>query len=67
MIEHLIYSILLSVDLAVIILASFILGESVKEKDFGETIYWLAILFGNIFVTVNNPLFSWSIYNFIGG
>ena len=67
MIEHLIYLILLSINLTVIILASFVLWENFKKKDFGETISWLAILFGNIFVTVNNPLFSWSIYNFIGG
>ena len=67
MIEHLIYLILLSVNLTVIILASFVLGESVKEKDFGETISWLVTLFALIFITVNCPLFSWSIYNFIGG
>lgn len=67
MIEHLIYLILLSVNLTVIILASFVLGENFKKKDFGETISWLVILFGNMFVTINNPLFSWSIYNFIGG
>lgn len=67
MIEHLIYLILLSIDLAVIVLVSFVLEENVKKKNFGETISWLAILFSNIFVTVNNPLFSWSIYNFIGG
>lgn len=67
MIENLIYSIVLSFNLAVIILVSFVLGENVKKKNLGETIYWLAILFALIFLTVNNPLFSWSIYNFIGG
>lgn len=67
MIEHLIYSIILSVDLAVIILVSFVLGENVKKKNLGETIYWLAILFSLIFLTINNPLFSCSIYNFMGG
>lgn len=67
MIEHLIYLILLSIDLAVIVLASFILGESVKKKSSEDTIYWLAILFTLIFLVVNNPLFSWSICNFIGG
>ena len=67
MIEHLIYLIILSVNLAVIILASFVLGESVKEKNFKETMSWLATLFALIFVTINCPLFSWSIYNFIGG
>ena len=67
MIEHLIYLIILSVNLTVTILASFVFGENVKKEDFGETISWLAIVFANIFITVNNPLFSWSIYNFIGG
>lgn len=67
MIENLIYSIILSVNLTVIILASFTLGESVKKKNLEETISWLAILFVLIFLTVNCPLFSWSIYNFIGG
>lgn len=67
MIENLIYSIILSVNLAVIILESFVLRESVKKKNLGETIYWLAFLFASIFLTVNCPLFSWSIYNFIGG
>ena len=67
MIENLIYSIILSVDLTVIILGSFALGENVKKKDSRETISWLAILFSLIFLTVNCPLFSWSIYNCLGG
>lgn len=67
MIEHLIYLIILSINLAVIILTSFVLGESVKEKNFKETMSWLVTLFALIFVTVNCPLFSLSIYNFIGG
>ena len=67
MIERLIYFICLSVSLTMIILASFILAESVKKKNLGETIYWLAILFAFIFLTVNCPIFSWSICNFIGG
>lgn len=67
MIERLIHLIVLSVSLTMIILASFILGESVKKKNLVETIYWLAILFAFIFLAVNCPIFSWSIYNFIGG
>ena len=67
MIERLIYFICLSVSLTMIILASFILAESVKKKNLVETIYWLAILFTFIFLAVNCPIFSWSICNFIGG
>ena len=67
MVERLIHLIVLSVSLTMIILASSILGESVKKKNLVETIYWLAILFAFIFLAVNCPIFSWSIYNFIGG
>ena len=65
MFENLIYLIVLSVSLTMIILASFILEESVKKKSLGETIYWLAILFALIFLAVNCPIFSWSVYNFM--
>ena len=65
MFERLIHLIVLSVSLAMIILASFILGESVKKKSLGETMFWLAILFAFIFLAVNCPIFSWSIYNFM--
>ena len=51
MFERLIYLICLAVDLAIIILASFVLVESIKEKDFGETICWLTILFALILLT----------------
>ena len=67
MIERLVYFICLAVDLAMMILSSFVLVERIKEKNLGETIYWLAILFAFIFLAVNCPIFSWSIYNFIGG
>ena len=65
MIERLVYLICLAVSLTMIILASFILGESVKKKNLVETIYWLATLFAFIFLAVNCPIFSWSIYNFM--
>ena len=38
MIERLVYFICLAVDLEMIIMAFFVLVESIKEKDFGETI-----------------------------
>ena len=67
MIGRLVYLICFAVDLAMMILSSFVLVERIKEKNLGETIYWLAILFAFIFLTVNCPIFSWSIFNFIGG
>ena len=39
MIERLVYFICLFIDLSMIILASFGLVESVKDKDLGETLY----------------------------
>ena len=57
MIERLVYFICLFIDLAMIILASFVLVESVKEKDFGETICWLTILFTLILLTFSRLYF----------
>ena len=57
MFERLIYLICLAVDLAIIILASFVLVESIKEKDFGETICWLTILFALILLTFSRLYF----------
>ena len=65
MIENLIHSISLSFNLTVTILAFFLLMKSVRDNDFKETIFWLVVLFVNIFITINNPMFSWSIYNFM--
>ena len=57
MIERLVYLICLAVDLAMIILASFVLVESVKDKDFGETICWLTILLALILLTFSRLYF----------
>ena len=57
MIERLIYFICLAVDLAMIILASFGLVESIKDKDLGETVCWLTILFALILLTFSRLYF----------
>ena len=57
MIERLVYFICLFIDLSMIILASFGLVESIKEKDFGETICWLTILFALILLTFSRLYF----------
>ena len=57
MIENLIYLICLAVDSAMIIMASFVLVESVKDKDFGETICWLTILLALILLTFSRLYF----------
>ena len=57
MIERLVYFICLFIDLAMIILASFVLGESIKQKDFGETICWLTILLALILLTFSRLYF----------
>lgn len=66
MIENLIYFICLAVDLEMIIMASFVLVESVKDKCFREIICWLAILFALMLLTAAYLLFSWPICNYIG-
>ena len=57
MIENLIYFVCLVVDLVMIIMASFVLVESVKDKDFGETICWLTIFFALILLTFSRLYF----------
>ena len=57
MIERLVYFICLAVDLVMIILASFVLVESVKDKDFGETVCWLTILLALILLTFSRLYF----------
>ena len=57
MIENLIHLICLGVDLAMIIMASFVIVESVKDKDFGETICWLTILLALMLLTFSRLYF----------
>ena len=57
MFERLIYLICLAVDLAMIIMALFVLVESIKQKDFGETICWLTILLALILLTFSRLYF----------
>ena len=57
MIERLVYLICLAVDLEMIIMALFVLVESIKEKDFGETVCWLTILFTLILLTFSRLYF----------
>ena len=57
MIERLIHLICLAVDLEMIIMALFVLVESIKDKDFGETICWLTILFALILLTFSRLYF----------
>ncbi len=57
MFERLVYFICLAVDLAMIILASFVIVESVKDKDLGETVCWLTILLALILLTFSRLYF----------
>ena len=57
MIERLVYLICLFIDLSMIILASFGLVESIKDKDLGETVCWLTILFALILLTSSRLYF----------
>lgn len=74
MIERLVYFICLAVDLEMIIMALFVLVESIKTERFRRnnmlvdnpfssyTSYLLAV----IFLAAAYPLFNWSICNYIG-
>ena len=57
MIERLVYFICLFIDLAMIIMASFVFVESIKDKDFGEMICWLTILLALILLTFSRLYF----------
>ena len=57
MIERLVYLICLFIDLSMIILASFGLVESIKDKDLGETVCWLTILLALILLTFSRLYF----------
>ena len=57
MIERLIHLVCLVIDLAMIIIALFVLVESIKQKDFGETVCWLTILLALILLTFSRLYF----------
>ena len=67
MIENLIYTILFTLLVFYAIGLTLDLYEARKNKDkIGSFFYSTSLLFVLFFI-INCPIFSWSIYNFIGG
>ena len=67
MIENLIYTILFAFLVFYAIGLIFDLYEARKNKDKIGSFFYSASLLFVLFLIINCPIFSWSIYNFIGG
>ena len=67
MIENLIYTLLFTVLVFYAIGLIFDLYEVRKNKDKIESFIYSLLLLAVLFFIINCPIFSWSIYNFIGG
>ena len=67
MIENLIHTILFTVLVFYAIGLIFDLYEARKHKNKIESFLYSLLLLVVLFFIINCPIFSWSIYNFIGG
>ena len=67
MIENLIYTILFAFLVFYAIGLIFDLYEARKNKNKIESFLYSLLLLVVLFFIINCPIFSWSIYNFIGG
>ena len=67
MIENLIYTILFAFLVFYAIGLIFDLYEARKNKNKIESFLYSLLLLVVLFFIINYPIFSWSIYNFIGG
>ena len=67
MIENLIYTILFAFLVFYAIGLTLDLYEARKNKNKIESFIYSLLLLVVLFFIVNCPIFSWSIYNFIGG
>ena len=67
MIENLIYTILFAFLVFYAIGLIFDLYEARKNKNNIESFLYSLLLLVVLFFIINCPIFSWSIYNFIGG
>ena len=67
MIENLIFTVLLTVLCFYAIGLIFDLYEARKNKNKIESFLYSLLLLVVLFFIINCPIFSWSIYNFIGG
>ena len=67
MIENLIYTILFAFLVFYAIGLIFDLYDARKNKNKIESFIYSLLLLVVLFFIINCPIFSWSIYNFIGG
>ena len=67
MIENLIYTLLFAFLVFYAIGLIFDLYEARKNKNKIESFIYSLLLLVVLFFIINCPIFSWSIYNFIGG
>ena len=67
MIENLIYTILFAFLVFYAIGLTLDLYEARKNKNKIESFIYSSLLLVVLFFIINCPIFSWSIYNFIGG
>ena len=67
MIENLIFTVLLTVLCFYAIVLTLDLYKARKNKNKIESFLYSLLLLVVLFFIINCPIFSWSIYNFIGG
>ena len=67
MIRNLIYTVFLTLLVFYAIVLILDLYEARKNKDKIGSFFYSASLLFVLFLIINCPIFSWSIYNFIGG
>ena len=67
MIENLIHTVFLTLLVFYAIVLTLDLYEARKNKNKIESFIYSLLLLVVLFFIVNCPIFSWSIYNFIGG
>ena len=67
MIENLIHTILFTVLVFYVIDLALDLYEARKNKNKIDSFFYSLLLLVVLFFIVNCPIFSWSVYNFIGG
>lgn len=67
MIENLIYTVLFAFLVFYAIGLTFDFYEARKNKNKVESFLYSLLLLVVLFFIINCPIFSWSVYNFIGG
>ena len=67
MIRNLIYTVFLTLLVFYAIVLTLDLYEARKNKNKIESFLYSLLLLVVLFFIINCPIFSWSVYNFIGG